>query len=292
MNAPVQDFNNQKSLLPNPPMMPNQLQQQYNKQPKFNMNQPTPSGSQTSNVNNNNQSSTGNIGQLQQINSTLVLRKVPNELNRSDVIRQHFIKFGQIVEIQCKYDNHNDAALIRFANNQQAFAAFKSPESILNNRFIRIHWLNHYQKSQNFSNQGQQQQQQSSHDTQSDEPIQKRLATIQTQHLDFIKNKENKHQSSTATTSEASLIKTKENSEFASSSHSENNLNSEETGLSLSKQETGVTSLSTKPNETPSNQGQGLSTNFTTLSLKQTKVANDESHKVFSRNLIEQNMKF
>merc|ERR1712127_26159 len=82
------------------------------------------------------------------------------DINRPEIIRQHFIKFGQIMDLQCKYDNLNDACLIRFSNNQQAFAAFKSPESILNNRFIRIHWLYHHQKLQN------QHQQQNQHQNQ------------------------------------------------------------------------------------------------------------------------------
>lgn len=156
-NNPSQDFNSnqqlqqqQSSLLPNPPPnvlnqpnnipsnnIHNQQQQQFNNKPQGFINPHLPNN--PNNSNNNGQNNT---------NTTLVLRKVPIDINRPEIIRQHFIKFGQIMDLQCKYDNLNDACLIRFANNQQAFAAFKSPESILNNRFIRIHWLYHHQKLQ------------------------------------------------------------------------------------------------------------------------------------------------
>ncbi len=258
---------------------PTPHQQPFNKQPHFNLNQPPPSGPHTSSMNSNPPTSAVNVNQPHQINSTLVLRKVPTDLNRADVIRQHFTKFGQLIDIQCKYDGHNDAALIRFANNQQAFAAFKSPESILNNRFIRIHWFNHYQKSQNFNIQGQQQlQQTSSHDEpQSDEPSQKRLATLQIQQQDFIKNKENKHQPPMSAES-GPLTKT---AEAASSSNQsdlniENNPKSEDATSMSFKQEAGTSS---SLHEAPGSQGM-LTTNFNTLTLKQTKAISAESHKV------------
>ena len=78
--------------------------------------------------------------------TTLILRKVPQDLNRVEHIRQHFSQFGQIVDIKCFYENKTDTALVQFATNQQAFAAFKCPQSILNNRFIRIFWLSNYMK--------------------------------------------------------------------------------------------------------------------------------------------------
>lgn len=200
---PAKEFNpNQQALLPNPPGMPNISQPGFNQPPTGNFppnqqnqmpNIPRPSGpSQPSS------------------NATLVLRKVPNELNRPDVIKQHFLKFGQILDVQSNYDNLNDAALIKFANNQSAFAAFKSPESILNNRFIRIHWLNHYQKHQhqqqqqqipNQQNFQQQRHSQYPHQLTEDEPtlkrhVKDRLAFDNQSNAfnqqELIKNKENK----------------------------------------------------------------------------------------------------
>ncbi len=111
------------------------------------------------------------------------------------------MRFGQIMEIQCKYDNLNDATLIRFTSNQQAFAAFKSPESILNNRFIRIYWLNIYQQHKVQNQQATTQQQQQ---PENDEPavkrhVKERLGQIDNNtntgnsSQDLQKNKENDH---------------------------------------------------------------------------------------------------
>ena len=90
-------------------------------------------------------------------NTTLIVKKVPIDLNRVDKMQQHFSKFGQLLEIQCQYEQMPDAALIKFATNPQAFAAYKCPQPVFNNRFIRLYWLNSYQKQQ------QQQQQQPHH---------------------------------------------------------------------------------------------------------------------------------
>lgn len=91
-------------------------------------------------------------------NTTLILRKIPSSLNTVDKMKQHFSKFGSIVDIQCHYDNFNDAALVQFSSNTEAFAAFKSPQPVFNNRFIRLYWLTSYLKQQ----QNQQQHQQAS----------------------------------------------------------------------------------------------------------------------------------
>lgn len=142
-------FNNQQqqqmpALLPTPSPLPLQQQQQQpiaqqNNQPlQANMNKPHAGFNQGGGGGggNNNQS------------TTIILRRVPIDLNRVDKMRQHFIKFGQIVDIKCQYENNSDATLIQFATNQQAFAAYKCPQSVFNNRFIRICWLSNHQKQQ------------------------------------------------------------------------------------------------------------------------------------------------
>lgn len=154
-NSNQQQLSNQTSLLPNPPgMLPNQPPPFINNKHHIPTNPPPISQTNTSGVGGQQQQQHN-----QNTNTSLVLRKVPAELNRPEIIRQHFIKFGQLLDVQCMYDGHQDATFIRFATNQQAFAAFKSPESILNNRFIRIHWLYHYQKMQNPNYQQQHHQQ-------------------------------------------------------------------------------------------------------------------------------------
>lgn len=124
-------------------------------------------------------------------NTVLILTKVPGELNRLDLMRGHFSKFGQLVEIQCLYENKSDVCLVRFATNQQAMSAYKSPQPVLNNRFIRYSWLSHYLK---------QKQNESMPPGSQDEPSYKRMARDRLSyephnlnpHADmFIPNKEN-----------------------------------------------------------------------------------------------------
>lgn len=312
MNTSVNEINNQQQY--NMPSMniPPPHQEPYNpsqphgapllqnppgtlNQPQFN--KPPP------NFNQNPMSSSGN-GQVN-TNTTLVLRKVPNDLNRPELIRQHFMKFGQVMDVQCRYDNLNDATLIRFANNQQAFAAFKSPESILNNRFIRIHWLHHHQKLQN--QQQHMQQKASNTNENTDEPVLKRLVKdrISLDNSEFSnqqdsKNKENKQLkgSNPSVVSEQVLV-------------SDSSVN--KTVYDAKSELVEVDQSESKTNEKQENQlgGQVLSSNFNTLTLKQgqvdknsyaaSKAINDENQKKVmllkmqvkqkARELIEQQIK-
>lgn len=111
-------------------------------------------------------------------NTILIVRKIPDQLNNPEKMRQHFSKFGQLIDIKCQFEQRKDAALVQFATNQQAFAAYKSPQSVLNNRFIRLYWYNSYLKQQSGgAGLAQQQQQQQQHQQQSqDEPALKKPA--------------------------------------------------------------------------------------------------------------------
>jgi len=144
-------FNNQPqqmpALLPTPSPLPLQQQQPITQLHNQNNQQPLQASMNKPGFN----QGAGNNNQ----NTAIILRRVPIDLNRVDKMRQHFSKFGQIVDIKCHYENNSDATLIQFATNQQAFAAYKCPQSVFNNRFIRICWLSNHQKQQ------QQQQQQS-----------------------------------------------------------------------------------------------------------------------------------
>ena len=289
------EFNqNQPALLPNPPGMPNIPQQGFN-QPQGNF---PPNQNQMPNIPRSTGPSQGNS------NATLVLRKVPNELNHPDIIRQHFLKFGQILDVQSNYDNLNDAALIKFSNNQSAFAAFKSPESILNNRFIRIHWLNHYQKHQqqqnpNLNQQNFQQQrhpQHIQHQPPEDEPTMKRHVkdrlAFDTQADSFnqqelIKNKENKHLDKLSTDASSSTA-------AAGSSMMKTGTGSDvDQNTNLPRDE------STKQDGT----GQVLSSNFNSMTIKQAeknkyqenlaaKAISDENQKVRLQHIISEKLFF
>ena len=167
-----QGLNQMPALLPTPMNQPstananNQLMPQYQAQQPQAPN-PNPSKPIMSNPSAQTQQSGNN-----NTNTTLVVKKVPADLNRVEKMQQHFAKFGQILDIQCPYESP-DASLIKFATNQQAFAAYKCPQPVFNNRFIRLYWLNNYQKQQQQQQLQQNQQQQQSG---VEEPAVKKLA--------------------------------------------------------------------------------------------------------------------
>lgn len=73
-------------------------------------------------------------------NKTLEIRKVPPQLNSIVKLNEHFQQFGQIINIQVRFNGDPEAALITFATRPQAVNAYKSTAPILNNRFIRVFW--------------------------------------------------------------------------------------------------------------------------------------------------------
>ncbi|XP_044739465.1 RNA-binding protein 26 [Chrysoperla carnea] len=74
------------------------------------------------------------------VNCSLELKKVPRELNNITHLNNHFSKFGKIVNIQVNYEGDPEAALITFSSHTEAYAAHRSTEAVLNNRFIKVFW--------------------------------------------------------------------------------------------------------------------------------------------------------
>ena len=74
--------------------------------------------------------------------TTLEVRKIPSNLNTITNLNSHFSKFGTITNLKIGYDNDLEAALIEFASNAEALAAYRSTEAVLNNRFIKVFWHN------------------------------------------------------------------------------------------------------------------------------------------------------
>nr|XP_018908059.1 PREDICTED: RNA-binding protein 26-like [Bemisia tabaci] len=70
--------------------------------------------------------------------NSLLLKKIPTHLNNISRLNNHFYKFGRINKIQVFYEGQPDAALITFSSVAEAQAAYRSPEPILNNRFIKM----------------------------------------------------------------------------------------------------------------------------------------------------------
>ncbi|VDM72650.1 unnamed protein product [Strongylus vulgaris] len=69
---------------------------------------------------------------------TLQVKKIPPELNNIAKLNEHFATFGSIV----RFNGEADAALITYASRGEAMAAYKSPQPVLNNRFIKVFFYN------------------------------------------------------------------------------------------------------------------------------------------------------
>lgn len=91
--------------------------------------------------------------------STLEIRKIPAEFNTISKLNEHFSKFGTVTNVQVlfllslfllssrfslkiAYDGASDSALVAYATFQEAETAYKNPEPLFNNRFIKIFWHN------------------------------------------------------------------------------------------------------------------------------------------------------
>ncbi|KYQ96661.1 hypothetical protein DLAC_03947 [Tieghemostelium lacteum] len=102
------------------------------------------------NNNNNNNNSNNKVHKDKTKTSTtcpssdatkLVLTDLPIQLNQDDAIREHFQKFGNIVQIE---KLSTTKSMIEFSTNQECVKAMKSPEAIMNNRFIKLFWIDSY----------------------------------------------------------------------------------------------------------------------------------------------------
>ncbi|GMS88985.1 hypothetical protein PENTCL1PPCAC_11160, partial [Pristionchus entomophagus] len=71
---------------------------------------------------------------------TLIIKKIPAELNNISKLNEHFEQFGSITNMQVHYERQPDTALITFSSRFEAMKAYKNPEPIFSNRFIRVFW--------------------------------------------------------------------------------------------------------------------------------------------------------
>jgi len=74
--------------------------------------------------------------------TTLEIRKLPVESNTISKLNEHFSKFGTVTNVQIAFDGSPDSALIAYSSFQEAETAYKNPEPLFNNRFIKIFWHN------------------------------------------------------------------------------------------------------------------------------------------------------
>ncbi len=70
--------------------------------------------------------------------SSLLVTKLPWRLNDFQQLHEHFSRFGSLVDIQTNFAGQSSQALVTYATPSEAEAAYRSPEPILANRFIRL----------------------------------------------------------------------------------------------------------------------------------------------------------
>lgn len=77
----------------------------------------------------------------QEPTNTLILRRVPPELNVLSKLNGHFDQFGKIVNLKVGFQNDPEAALVQFSTIAEAKAAHSSSSAVLGNRFIRVYFM-------------------------------------------------------------------------------------------------------------------------------------------------------
>ena len=71
-------------------------------------------------------------------NTSLEVRKIPRDMNNISKLNEYFGRFGTLTNVQVSFEGDPEAALVSFASNAQAFAAYKNSEPLFNNRFIKV----------------------------------------------------------------------------------------------------------------------------------------------------------
>jgi len=70
----------------------------------------------------------------------LAVRNIPAQLNTITHLNGHFSRYGNLVNVQVQFEGDPGSALVTFAENEEANAAFNSSEAVMNNRFIKVFW--------------------------------------------------------------------------------------------------------------------------------------------------------
>ena len=78
--------------------------------------------------------------------SVLAVRNIPPEFNTITHLNGHFSRFGNLINVQVQFEGDPGSALVTYGSNEEASAAFSTPEAIMNNRFIKVFW--HAEKPQ------------------------------------------------------------------------------------------------------------------------------------------------
>ncbi|GJJ71935.1 RNA-binding protein 26 [Entomortierella parvispora] len=80
----------------------------------------------------------GRFGSASASKTSLVVEHIPDEFNTIDKVNDFFKQFGSLTNIQVDQPAHK--ALLQYSTNEEAKAAYNSPEVIFGNRFVKVYW--------------------------------------------------------------------------------------------------------------------------------------------------------
>ncbi|XP_047334053.1 zinc finger CCCH domain-containing protein 41 [Impatiens glandulifera] len=69
---------------------------------------------------------------------TLCVNGIPQKDNKRETLLSHFRKFGDVVHIHIPMNG--EQAFVRFSKKEEAEAAFRAPDAVMGNRFIKLQW--------------------------------------------------------------------------------------------------------------------------------------------------------
>ncbi|KAI9278659.1 hypothetical protein BDA99DRAFT_492805 [Phascolomyces articulosus] len=79
--------------------------------------------------------------------TTLVVENIPTEFCEISKVNDFFKKFGLLTNISVQ--SHLHKAILQFATNVEASAAYNSPDPIFDNRFVKVYWYKESDQPEN-----------------------------------------------------------------------------------------------------------------------------------------------
>eukprot|EP00095_Tigriopus_kingsejongensis_P000423 maker-scaffold171_size289870-snap-gene-1.32 protein:Tk00423 transcript:maker-scaffold171_size289870-snap-gene-1.32-mRNA-1 annotation:"rna-binding protein 26" len=70
----------------------------------------------------------------------IAVRNIPPNMNNIAHLNNHFARFGNLVNVQVQFEEDPGSALVTFTSPGEASTAYNSPDAVLGNRFIRMHF--------------------------------------------------------------------------------------------------------------------------------------------------------
>lgn len=80
----------------------------------------------------------------------IAVRNIPPEMNNIAHLNNHFARFGSLVDIRVQFEDDPGSALVSFSNPEDAGTAYNSPDAVLSNRFIKMHFYYNRDESHKF----------------------------------------------------------------------------------------------------------------------------------------------